>query len=80
MAGNNAGIAFTYGMLAAQSRGLGTCWIGFAQEAFYQKKALKKRMKIPSQHHVYGVMTMGYPDVTYYRAPVRDGQKVRVID
>ncbi|MHA1344199.1 MAG: nitroreductase family protein, partial [Promethearchaeota archaeon] len=29
---NDAGIAFTYGMLAAQSRGLGTCWIGFAQE------------------------------------------------
>lgn len=80
MSGNDAGIAFTYGMLAAQSRGIGTCWIGFAQEAFYLKKSLKKRLGIPGQHHVYGVMVMGYPDVTYHRVPVREQLKVQYID
>ncbi|MBN2442491.1 MAG: nitroreductase family protein [Spirochaetales bacterium] len=80
MAGNDAGIALTYGMLAAGARGLGTCWIGFAQEAFYLQKSLKKQLGIPDNHQVYGVMVMGYPDVTYYKVPPRDLLKMQKID
>ncbi|MBN2535274.1 MAG: nitroreductase family protein [Spirochaetales bacterium] len=80
MSGNDAGIALTYGMLAAQSRGIGTCWDGYAQEAFYLKKKLKKRLGIPAKHSVFGVIIMGYPDVTYHRVPVREQLKVQFID
>ncbi|MBN2443530.1 MAG: nitroreductase family protein [Spirochaetales bacterium] len=80
LTGNSAGIALTYGMLAAQSLGLGTCWIGIAQEAFSLEKALKKQTGIPDKHRVHGVIIMGYPDVTYYRTPVRKPLTVRMID
>jgi nitroreductase/NAD-dependent dihydropyrimidine dehydrogenase PreA subunit len=76
LAGNDAGIALTYGMLAAQTRGIGSCWIGFAQEAFYVKKKLKKTFHIPRHHAVNGVMTLGYQAVTYHRTPVRGPLKV----
>jgi len=71
MAGVDAGIAFTYGMLAAQSLGLGTCWIGFAQEAVKRDGKLKKWLQIPKGRNCYGVMVMGYPTVKFQRVPPR---------
>ncbi|TFH30196.1 MAG: 4Fe-4S dicluster domain-containing protein, partial [Promethearchaeota archaeon] len=44
LGGNDAGIAFTYGMLAAQARGLGTCWIGFAQEVFQRFPKYRRQL------------------------------------
>jgi len=76
-AGNDAGIALTYGMLAAQARGLGTCWIGFAQEAFLRYKKLRKYFKIPKHRSVNGVFIIGYPAVKYKRAPPRNPLKVK---
>lgn len=77
MAGVDAGIAFTYGMLAAQSLGLGTCWIGFAQEAVKRDGKLKKWLQIPKGRNCYGVMVMGYPAVKFQRAPPRKELKVQ---
>jgi len=71
MAGVDAGIAFTYGMLAAQSLGLGTCWVGFAQEAVKHDGTLKKWLQIPKGRNCYGVIIMGYPAVKFQRAPPR---------
>ncbi|NHJ48331.1 MAG: 4Fe-4S dicluster domain-containing protein [Asgard group archaeon] len=75
MAPNDAGVVMTHGMLAAQALGLGTCWIGIAQRAF-QKKKLRKHLKIPKGYNVYGVMTIGIPDITYQRAPPKKAVRV----
>ncbi len=69
MAGAEIGIALTHGMLAAQSLGLGTCWIGFAQEALNTSKKNKNQFGIPKNMIVSGVLILGYPAVKYYRAP-----------
>ncbi|TFF93063.1 MAG: 4Fe-4S dicluster domain-containing protein [Promethearchaeota archaeon] len=68
---NDAGLAFGYGMLAAQSRGLGTCWIGFAQMAVSRSKNLKEWLGIPEDRVITGVMIMGYPAVKYKKLPIR---------
>jgi nitroreductase/NAD-dependent dihydropyrimidine dehydrogenase PreA subunit len=76
MAGAEIGIALTHGMLAAQSLGLGTCWIGFAQEALNTSKMNKKRLGIPKNMIVAGVLILGHPKVQYYRAPPRNPLQV----
>ncbi len=75
--GAEAGIAFTYGMLAAQARGLGTCWIGFAQVALQRFKKFKKLLDIPKHNRVNGILTLGYPAVKYHRVPPRNLPEVR---
>jgi nitroreductase/NAD-dependent dihydropyrimidine dehydrogenase PreA subunit len=72
MAGCDAGIALTYGMLAAQSLGLGTCWIGFAQEALARFKKNRKLLGIPKKMKVNGVFIVGRPAVKYKRVPPRE--------
>ncbi|HUT82533.1 MAG TPA: nitroreductase family protein [Candidatus Bathyarchaeia archaeon] len=76
LAENDAGIALTYGMLAAQSLGLGTCWIGFAQRRLQNKIKLRKHFKIQKGLNVHGVMIMGIPAVEYQRGPPRKDLKV----
>jgi len=65
-------ISFTYGMLAAYSIGLGTCWIGFAMMALGKNKKIFKEFNIDKTRIITGVMTMGYPVNKYYRIPVRN--------
>ncbi len=77
MSGPDAGIALTYGMLAAQSRGLGTCWIGIAQEALRRSKKNRKVYNIPKSMNVNGVLIMGYPEIKYRKVPPREPLKVR---
>ena len=71
MAGNDAGIALTHGMFAAQSQGIGTCWIGFAQEAIKRNKKLKKWLGIPKGRKCYGVIICGYPAMKFLKSPTR---------
>ena len=77
MTANDAGIALTYGMLIAQSRNLGTCWIGFAQEALNRFKKNKKLFKIPKKMNVNGVLIVGYPAIKYHRVPPRKPLNVK---
>jgi nitroreductase/ferredoxin-like protein FixX len=79
LAGNDAGIALTYAMLCAQGLGLGTCWIGFVQEMFFMNNGMKKELGIPKGHSVWGVLAMGYPDVKYHRAAIRNPIKAKRI-
>jgi len=66
----NSAIAMTYGMLCAQTLGLGTCWIGLAFIIFTSNQDIRKEIaRIPGE--VLGVMTIGYPSAKYYRAPPR---------
>ena len=75
----NATIAITFGMLSAQSLGLGSCWIGYAHSALTGNSELRiKHTGI--KRHVLGVMTLGYPAVKYQRAPPRPPLKVRYIE
>jgi nitroreductase/NAD-dependent dihydropyrimidine dehydrogenase PreA subunit len=79
MASNDAGVVLTHGMLAAQALGLGTCWIGIAQRAFGKRK-LKKHLKIPKGYNVYGVLTLGVPDIVFQRAPPKRAVRVKKIE
>jgi nitroreductase/NAD-dependent dihydropyrimidine dehydrogenase PreA subunit len=76
MAANDAGVVLTHGMLAAQSLGLGTVWIGLAQRIF-KKKKIKKYFKIPKGYNVYGVLAVGIPDIAYVRAPPKRELRVQ---
>lgn len=76
--GNNAGIVLTYGMLAAQALGLGTCWIGLAQLPMARDRKLRKLAGVRGTP--WGVMTIGYPAVHYARAPPRDPLPVKGLD
>jgi nitroreductase/NAD-dependent dihydropyrimidine dehydrogenase PreA subunit len=72
MAPADAAIAFAYGMLAAHSIGLGTCWIGYAHGLMMKSKKLNRLFQIPKNMTVHGVLTIGYPKVRYYRVPPRN--------
>ena len=71
LAANDAGIALTHGMFAAQSLDLGTCWIGFAQRRIQNIRKLKKHFGVPKGFHVFGVLTVGIPAIEYQRGPPR---------
>ncbi|MHB1456319.1 MAG: nitroreductase family protein [Armatimonadota bacterium] len=48
-------------MLSARNMGLGTCWIGFANELLDQPK-IKKELGVPSEYKVIAPIIVGYPD------------------
>jgi len=73
-------IAFTYGMLAAHSLGLGSCWIGFAIQSLYKDKKMKKLLGVPADMIIAGVMTLGYPVPVYHRVPPRNEVQVRWLE
>lgn len=50
-------IAFEHLCLAAHALGLGTCWIGWFDEA-----AARRALDIPAHIRVIGVTPLGYPD------------------
>lgn len=76
MAGNDAGIALTHGMFAAESIGLGSCWIGFAQEAINRKKELRKWLGYRKENRCYGALILGYPKMRFLKAPPRKKLKL----
>ena len=79
VAGWDAGIALTHGMFAAQALGIGTCNMGFAQEAARRSKKLKKWLGIPKGRKVQGVLALGYPSVQFHRAPPRKELQVKYL-
>ena len=75
LADHNIGIIITYGRLAAQSLGLGTCWNGWAQIASLDNKKVMKLAGIRGKH--IGAFTIGYPNITYRRCPPRSRKPVK---
>jgi ferredoxin len=71
----NIGNIITYGRLAAQSLGLGTCYNGWTQIAFEINHKLTKIAGVRGKS--WGVITIGYPSVKYLRCPPRSHKKVR---
>ncbi|NHJ23905.1 MAG: hypothetical protein EAX89_04985 [Candidatus Lokiarchaeota archaeon] len=75
----NATIALTYGMLSAQSLGLGTCWIGLAHGVLASNKDIKEKIA-EIKDYVWGVVTIGYPAQIFYRVPPRPSIKTKGLD
>ena len=75
---NDAGIALTYGMLAAESLGLGTCWIGMIQGAVPMNKEILNIIGIKGM--VLGAFTLGYPAVKYRRTTPRPPLKMKGLE
>jgi nitroreductase/NAD-dependent dihydropyrimidine dehydrogenase PreA subunit len=72
---NNAGVALTHVMLLAQTLGVGTCWIGYAQMMMNKNKDLLKIAK--ARGEVFGVLTLGYPNVKYRKLPSRTQVRIK---
>ncbi len=66
----NATIAITYGMLFAETLGIGSCWIGGVQMYLNENKELKERI-LDIKDKIFSFMIFGYPNVKYYCAPPR---------
>ena len=47
-------------MLAANSIGIGSCWIGFASVLGLNKKIMKN-IEIPDKHHISSAIIFGHP-------------------
>ena len=76
--GIHIGIIVTYGRLAAESLGLGTCWNGWSLMAFQTNKKLLKLAGIRGKG--WGAFTIGYPDISYKRCPPRRQKKIKGLD
>ena len=77
---NNIGIIVTYGRLAAQAIGLGTCWNGLTQFAMNMNRKLARTYGIRGKR--VGVFTIGYPasTLTFYRTAPRSIRPVKGLD
>jgi nitroreductase/NAD-dependent dihydropyrimidine dehydrogenase PreA subunit len=75
----NATIAITYGMLSAETLGLGTCWMGITRTVLNMKKEIREGVA-GIRGVVLGVMTIGYPAVKYLRVPPRPELKTKGLD
>ena len=75
LADHNIGIIITYGRLAAESLGLGTCWNGFVQIASQHNKKIMKLAGIRGKR--IGAFTIGYPNIIFKRCPPRSRKPVK---
>ena len=64
-------------MYYAQSLGLGSCMIGYAEIALNRMKSLRRELEISPSNKVGLVFTLGYPAVRYRALPLRGPMPVR---
>jgi nitroreductase/NAD-dependent dihydropyrimidine dehydrogenase PreA subunit len=57
-------------MLTAHNRGIGSCMIGFAEAALWNKK-LRKKVGVTPDRRIGLIFTLGHTDRKYHRYPVR---------
>ena len=67
----NASIAASYIMLAAEILGLGTCSLGYATAFLNTFRTVSKIIKLPRNHFVNYSLAIGYPNIKYFRVPAR---------
>lgn len=65
----------SYGRIAAQSLGLGTCYNGWTQIAFENNRKLVKIAGVRGRS--WGIMTLGYPTIKFLKCPPRSPKKVK---
>jgi len=69
-------LALSYFELAATTMGLGTCWAGLLQSAFFAWPQLKEAVGIPEEHTHHYPMMLGYPAYDYHLLPERKPPKI----
>ncbi len=74
----DTGIALTYGMLTAESMGLGTCWIGNFYAAIARNRDILSILGIKG--YVLGVFTLGFPAVKYQNTTPRPQLKIKGLE
>ena len=74
----DAGIAVTYGRLAAESLGLGTCWNGWTMIVFKKDPELARVVKAKGKH--WGIFTIGFPAISFARTVPRPPMVVKWLD
>jgi nitroreductase len=62
-------------MLAAQSLGIGSCWIGLALGLGYDAEFLKE-VGVPEGHKLIAPLIFGYPTKDNLKAPVRNSDVI----
>jgi nitroreductase len=62
-------------MLAAQSLGIGSCWIGLAAGLGYDVEFLKE-VGVPEGHKLIAPLIFGYPTKDNLKAPVRNSDVI----
>ena len=75
MEGFNIGNIITYGRLAAQALGLGTCWNGYTTLAIQKNPKIRKIADI--RGNVVAAFTIGYPAVNFHRVSPRSPNKTK---
>jgi ferredoxin len=73
--GVNTGIIGLYMQLAAQSLGIGSLWIGWAQAPLNINKNLAQTIQMKG--HCWGVIAFGYPRAKYQRLPPRRALRIK---
>lgn len=72
-------IAASYASVAAQSLGLGSCFIGMIPPIVDRNKKLKARLSISKENRVFACMIVGYSDIKFKRMIPRELGGVRFI-
>ena len=73
----NLGILVTYGRLAAQALGLGTCWNGWTSMAFESNRKLLKLAGVRGVS--WCAFTIGYPNIKFKRCPPRAHKRIKLL-
>ena len=68
-------IAADHFVLAAETKGLGTCYFGFLQKLIGISRSLKKLLKIPKRKKMCYSILVGYPKYQYKRTVARNELK-----
>ncbi len=63
-------------VLAAETLGLGTCFVSMAQTALARSKDCRELVGLPDDHHVHAVVVLGYPTDDYARGIERERPEI----
>ncbi len=64
-------------VLASETLGLGTCFIGYITAAAGRHRAVREAVELPAAHQVYSTVAIGYPAEKFVRLVPRQPAKVR---
>lgn len=70
-------LALSYLELAAQTKGIGTCWAGIIHMGLQTWQPLKEAVGLPEGHVHHYAMMLGYAKPRYYRLPERKIPKIQ---
>jgi nitroreductase/NAD-dependent dihydropyrimidine dehydrogenase PreA subunit len=73
----DANLALQNASLAAEAAGLGCFYGGFVLFACSRGRAIQDFLSLPKEHHVYGVLALGYPKLKYGNWPERKPLRVK---